>query len=77
MGAVAAIISLALGPLAILPGITQLQAIGGRLRAEGRPPTPDEGATLHALDQRLTRVGQIDLVLLLVAVVMMATARYL
>ncbi|MDP9483429.1 MAG: hypothetical protein M3P84_09425 [Chloroflexota bacterium] len=77
IGAAAAIVSLALGPLVILPSISSLQALGGRLKAEGRPPTPEEGATLDALDRRLTQVGQFDLVLLTVAVVMMATARYL
>ncbi len=77
IGALAGIISLALGPLSIVPSISKMQAIGGRLRAEGRPPTPEEGATLEALDRRLTQVGQIDLVLLAVAVVFMATARYL
>ena len=78
IGAIAAIVSLSLlGPLSILPTISKLQALGGRLKAEARPPTPEEGATLHALDRRLTQIGQLDLVLLLVAVVMMATARYL
>lgn len=77
IGAVAAIVSLALGPLVILPTITKLQTLGGQIKTEGRPPTPEEGATLHALDRRLTQVGQFDLVLLTVAVVMMATARYL
>jgi uncharacterized membrane protein len=77
IGAVAAIISLVLGPTVILPTISNLYALGGQLKAEGRPPTPEEGAILHALDRRLTVVGQFDLVLLSVAVVMMATARYL
>ena len=77
IGALTAIVSLALGPIFILPSVDGLQAIGGRLQAEHRPPTPEEGATLQALDRRLTQVGQIDLVLLSVAVLMMATARYL
>lgn len=76
-GALAAIVSFLIGPLAILPTIKKLEALGGRLKAEGRGPTLDEGATLHALDRRLTTVGAIDLVFLSVAVVMMATARYL
>jgi uncharacterized membrane protein len=77
IGAVAAIVSLALGPLFIAPSVDGLQAIGSRLKSEQRPPTPEEGAKLQALDQRLTQVGQIVLVLLSVAVLMMATARYL
>jgi uncharacterized membrane protein len=77
IGALAGIVSMALGPIFIVPNFEKVQAIGGRLQTERRPPTPEEGATLQALDQRLTQVGRIDLVLLTVAVLMMATARYL
>lgn len=77
IGAVAGIASLALGLTTIEPTINRLLDMGVTLRTEGRPPTAEEGATLVTLDQRLTRVGQIDLVLLSIAVLMMATARYL
>ena len=77
VGAIAGILSRALGPLAIVPSIGKMEAIGSQLKAEQRPPTAAEGAALEALDSRLAQVGQIDLVLLTVAVVMMATARYL
>lgn len=77
IGAIAGIASLILGIVAITPTIDALMAMGGKLKAEHRPPTPEEGATLAALDRRLTTVGQIDLVLLAIAVLTMATARYL
>ena len=76
IGAVAGIASFALGPVAIAPTIAKLEAVGDRLKAEGRPPTPEEGATLQALDRRMTTIGRVDLVLLSVAVAFMATSRY-
>ncbi len=77
IGGLAAIVSFLTGPLVILPTIKKLQGVGGRLEAEHRPPTPEEGAELAALDQRLTTIGKIDLVFLSVAVLFMATSRYL
>jgi uncharacterized membrane protein len=77
IGAIAGIISFALGPLAILPTISKLDAIGSSLAAAHRPPTAEEGSTIQALQARLHRVGQVDLVFLGIAVVFMATARYL
>ena len=62
IGAIAAIISFALGPLAILPTLGKLDAIGGSLAADHRPPTPDELATIQALQGRLRTVGKVDLV---------------
>lgn len=77
IGAIAGIASFALGPAAIAPTIAKLEALGDRLKAEGRPPTAEEGATLQALDQRMTLIGRVDLVLLAVAITFMATSRYL
>ena len=77
IGALAAIVSLAIGILVIEPSIKRMRALGGQLRSEARPPSPAEAAELGALDRRLTLVGQINLVLLAIAVVLMATARYL
>ena len=77
IGAAAALVSFALGPMAILPAVTKLNAIGGTLRAERRPPTPEEGARISDLQARLRTVGKIDLVFLAIAVVFMATSRYL
>lgn len=77
IGAAAALVSFAIGPLAILPTVTKLNAIGGTLREARRPPTPEEGATIGALQARLRTVGKVDLVFLAVAVLFMATSRYL
>ena len=60
IGGLAAIVSFLTGPLVILPTIKKLQTIGGRLEAEHRPPTPEQGAELGALDRRLTTIGKIE-----------------
>ncbi|MBA3779998.1 MAG: hypothetical protein H0X16_12015 [Chloroflexi bacterium] len=77
VGAVAAIVSWILGPLAIRPTITRLQELGDQVMEAHRPPTAEEAGTLAALNQRLRTVGIINLVLLGIAVLSMAVARYL
>jgi uncharacterized membrane protein len=77
VGALAAIVSWLLGPLAIKPTIEKLDHLGGELLAAGRPPTPEEGGRMQALSSRLQTVGRIDLAVLSVAVIAMAVARYL
>ena len=77
IGALAAIVSFLIGPLALLPRIKRLQALGDTLEREHRPPTPEEGAEFGRLNAGLRTWGAIDLVGLSIAVVMMATARYL
>ena len=77
IGAAAAIVSFAFGPLAILPTISKLEAIGDTLQTAQRPPTPEEGATIGALQARLKTAFQVDLLFLAIAVFFMATSRYL
>ena len=77
IGAIAALVSFALGPLAILPTIGKLDKIGGSLAEAQRPPTPEELTTIQALQGRLRTVGKVDLVFLAIAVLFMATSRYL
>ena len=77
IGAAAGIVSLALGPAVIVPTIGRLDAIGMTLETEHRPPTPEEGARIQALQGRLDTAGKVDLVFLAIAVLFMATSRYL
>ncbi len=58
------------------PTARRMGELGGRLQAAGRPPTPDEQATLAALQSRLSRAGTVTTVLLLIATFLMAIARY-
>jgi hypothetical protein len=77
IGAAAAIVSFALGPSVIVPTIGRLDEIGKTLESEHRPPTPEEGARIGALQARLDKFGKVDLVFLAIAVLFMSTSRYL
>ena len=50
--------------------------LGDGVVARGGPPTPEEGAEMGRLQAAIKRASQIDLVLLVIAVSAMATARY-
>lgn len=72
LGFVAAIAGMAIGA----PAARRLGELSARLQAAGRPPTPDEQATLAGLQNRLGRMSTVTSVLLLLATLMMAVARY-
>ena len=77
IGAIAAIIAWIVGMVVIGPTVEQLDEAGTAMAGAGRPPTPDELGRFHALEMKLHRGGQADVVLLLTAVVFMAASRYL
>jgi len=77
LGGLAAIIAWLLGLTVIGPTVERLDEAGTAMAAAGRPPTPDEVTRFHALEARLHRAGQGDLVLLATAVIFMAASRYL
>ena len=56
--------------------VEKLVEIGDQVAASGGPPTPEQGAQMAHLGAEIKRHGQIDLVLLFLAVAAMATARY-
>lgn len=76
-GGIAALIAWAGGNLLIPRTLMQLNAHVTQMRAAGGPPTPEMLATLQAIQHRLRRLGLADLILLGVAVLTMAVARYL
>lgn len=76
IGAVAAIIAFVLGLMFIEPGFRRMAQIGAEIEAAGGPPKPDQVAELEALGTRLNSVFRADFVLLLIAVIAMAIARY-
>jgi uncharacterized membrane protein len=76
IGAVAAIVAFILGPTVVLPNIAKLGVIGSRLAAEGRPPRPEEAAEMTKVQETLKLAGRVVFVLLSIAVLCMATARY-
>ncbi len=77
VGGLAAIAAFAIGLAFIKPNVDRLGALGARLQAERRAPTEEEAAEMHRIDVIMHRSGVADIVLLTVAVVAMASARYL
>lgn len=77
IGGIAAIVAWALGMRVIGPTVERLDAAGTAMAAAGRPPTSEEVARFHGLEARLHRAGQLDAALLGIAVLLMATSRYL
>ena len=77
IGGIAALIAWAGGNLLIPRTLMQLNAQVGQMKAVGGPPTPEMVAALQAIQHRLRRLGLADLILLGIAVLAMAAARYL
>jgi hypothetical protein len=73
---VLATISAFVGAVGVGRGVERLVDLGGEIAASGGPPTPEQQAQLDHLSSSLERHGKIDLLLLLLAVTAMATARY-
>jgi uncharacterized membrane protein len=76
IGAICGIVVFILGPTILLPSLGKLGAIGAKLASEQRPPTPEEGAEMARIQATLQMAGRATLVLLGIAVLCMATARY-
>jgi uncharacterized membrane protein len=76
IGALAALVAVVLFIFIGYPTGRRLIAIGSRLEAERRPPSADEQRTLARSQAVVKRVGLTVVVLLSVAAVAMATARY-
>jgi uncharacterized membrane protein len=76
IGGVAATAAFFAGVIGIPPNLKKLAAIGREIEATGGPPTPEQGARMHAIQERMRLLGRVDLGLLAVAVFAMATARY-
>ncbi len=53
-----------------------LAALGDEVAKSGNPPTPEQGAKLGALSARLSQFSRITALLVAIAVLCMATARY-
>jgi len=76
IGAIAAIIAFFEGMLEIGRNVEKVVHIGDAVAARGGPPTAEEGAEMGRLQAAIKRASKIDLVLLVIAVASMATARY-
>jgi hypothetical protein len=77
IGAIGAIAAWLGGNLLIPSTVMKLSGVGAQLKAAGGPPSPDLVSRLHAFQERLHTIGLVDIVLLAIAIVGMASARYL
>jgi uncharacterized membrane protein len=76
IGGVLATIAAVLGLVSVAPSLERLIDVGNQVAASGGPPSPDQQRRIDELKGTLRRHGVADLVLLLLAVIAMATARY-
>lgn len=77
LGGAAAIAAFVMGFVAIRPRVGRMAAIGAEVAAAGGPPSQAQVAELQGIQKALRTIGLTDAVLLIFAVVAMATARFL
>lgn len=77
IGAICAITALAIGILVTRPNVMRMLALGRRAAESGGPPAPETAAEIGAIQARLKVAARISLGLVLLAVLAMASARYL
>jgi uncharacterized membrane protein len=77
VGALAAIATLVLGLSMTKPAVDRIGALGQEIAGSGGRPTPEQAAEMQRLQARTVTLGKVSMVLLAIAVVAMATARYL
>jgi hypothetical protein len=51
-------------------------ALGAQIAASGKGPTPEQVAKMQALEKRLNIAERVDFIMLAIAMLTMATARY-
>lgn len=76
VGGIAAIVTIGIAGIYVLPRTFTTERTIGTLLAEGRPPTPEEQQTLARVGGQARRAGWFVLVGLTIAVASMATAQY-
>ena len=76
IGGVIATIAAYFGITGVGNNVERLVDVGDEVAASGGPPTPEQAAKLEHLGAEIKKHGMVDIVLLLIAVAAMATARY-
>jgi hypothetical protein len=76
IGGVLATISFFLGYFGVGQNVERLVDVSDEVAESGGPPSPERQSQIQHLQAQLEKFGKIDLVLLLLAVTAMATARY-
>ena len=76
IGGVIATATFFVGFLGVGRNVERMVDLGEEIHASGGPPTPEQGAAMAKIQGDLEKFGKIDLLLLLLAVTAMSTARY-
>ncbi len=76
VGGILATITAFVGMIGVGRNVERLVDLGGEIAAGGGPPTPEQQTRMDTIGSALEKHGKTDLVLLLLAVTAMATARY-
>ena len=76
IGGIAATAAAYFGITGIGNNVEKLVEISDEVAASGGPPTPEQGARMAHLGAEIQKHSKIDIVLLFIAVIAMATARY-
>ena len=77
VGGLIALVSLVVGGAITGPTTARLGRLGAEIQSGGKPPTTEQMAQLQALQGRLRMGGRVNVVLVLIAITLMAVARYL
>jgi hypothetical protein len=77
IGALAAIVTFILGLAVTRPTLLHMGALGQEMQSAGGPPKPEQMAVMQALQTRLATAGRVGAVLLVIAIIGMAVARYI
>ncbi len=76
IGSVASLVGFLAGGIGVGPTSQKMAALGGQIAASGKGPTPGQIAQMEALEKRFNLAEQLDFIMLVIAMLTMATARY-
>lgn len=77
LGGVFGLIAGIIGGAIVAPTARQLATLGTEIARGGKPPTPEQGAQMKGMQARLKSASEWTAILATIAVLCMATARYL
>ena len=76
IGAVLATTTFFIGYFGVGRNVERMVDLGDQIAASGGPPSPEQQAEMDRIGSALQRHGKLDLILLLLAITAMSTARY-
>jgi hypothetical protein len=76
LGALAAVVTFGVGLLGTRPATMRMLALGRQMGASDGPPAPEVAAEFGRIQARAAALAKVNLTLVTIAVLLMATARY-